>query len=703
MANPTAPTPGLPLPLGATFDGGGTNFAVVVGNIDGDGGDPGGARVELCLFDDDGVETRFVLTERSGSTYHARVDVGPGTRYGYRVRGVRRDGDVWNSNKLLLDPYALAVVGEFTHDERLLDNDLDSAGATARSVVVDPTEFDWEGDRLPRIPWEESVIYEAHVKGLTQLHPGVAEELRGTYLGVSSPAVVDHLRSVGATAVELLPVHRHVSEPRLAEMGLSNYWGYNSIGFCAPHHGYAAGRDGVAAVSEFKEMVKRLHQAGIEVILDVVYNHTAEGGPGGPILSFRGLDNTSYYRSVPDSPGVYDDSTGCGNSVDARRPQVIALILDSLRYWVTEMHVDGFRFDLATTLARGDNGFDSEVSFLAAVAQDPVLSEVKLIAEPWDVGLGGYQVGQFPHPWSEWNGRYRDVVRDFWRGEPAMLGEMAQRICGSSDLYEWGGRSPRASLNFITAHDGFTLADLCSYERKHNEANGEDNRDGTDDNRSTNGGVEGPTDDIAVLERRARQRRSLVATLFLSQGVPMLLGGDELAATQHGTNNAYAQDNEISWLDWAGADLELLTFVQRLGSFRQAHPVVRRRRFLEGRPTGLSVRDDVSWFTSWGEPMGPEHWNDPDGRLIVMFLNGRAIAEPDRDGGHVVDDSLLIIVNGADDATSVTLPVGAWPTSWSIAIDTSVGALVAPASIRAGDHVSVEARTVMVFVATAAD
>ncbi len=683
--------PGSPAPLGATWDGRCTNFAVFVGDA---------SRVELCVFDADGKEHRVELPEHSGGVRHgAFPDIGPGTAYGYRVDGRRRHaGDVWNPAKLLIDPYARAIVGDVRSDsEALLDNDLDSAEVTARSVVVDLDRFDWEGDRPPKVPWHETVVYEAHVKGLTQRHPGVPDEHRGTYLGVASPPVVDHLVSLGVTAIELLPVHRHVSEPHLVAAGLTNYWGYNSIGYFAPHHTYATGDDGVAAADEFRTMVKQLHRAGIEVILDVVYNHTAEAGFGGPILSFRGLDNSAYYRLDPEDPSRYIDYTGCGNSLNMRHPHVLQLIMDSLRYWVTEMHVDGFRFDLASALARELHDVDRLSAFFDLIQQDPVVSKVKLIAEPWDVGEGGYQVGNFPPLWSEWNGRYRDTVRDFWRGVPQTLGDLANRLCGSSDLYDNEGRRPHASVNFVTAHDGFTLADLTSYEHKRNEANGEGNRDGTDDNRSWNCGVEGPTDDPGVLALRERQRRNLLATLWLSQGVPMLLAGDEVAHTQHGMNNAYAQDNEITWIDWADHDGALLEFARRLARFRRAHPVLRRRQFLEGRPTGVSDRDDVAWFSPTGSRMTPEDWQEL--RAVSVLLNGQAITEPGPEGERIVDDSLLIVVCGQDESMKVTLPEGPWPQVWTRTIDTAEDTPVALATHRAGDRIEVAGRSIVVLVA----
>jgi glycogen operon protein len=679
--------------LGITFDGAAANVAVYAGRA---------TRVELCVFDDHGVEHRMDLPEQSGGVWHgAFPDLAPGIHYGFRVHGERRDGrDMWNPAKLLLDPYARAITGELSYHDALYDNDLDSADSVPRSVFCGGLPFDWEDDRPPATPLHETVIYEAHVDALTRLHPGVVEEQRGTYLGIASPAVIDHLRSLGVTALELLPVHRFVTEPDVARRGLENYWGYNSIGFFAPHHAYAAGRDGLAAVDEFKTMVRSLHRAGIEVILDVVYNHTAEGGFGGPILAFRGFDNGAYYRLDPDDPTEYIDYTGCGNTLNMRNPYVLQLIMDSLRYWVTEMHVDGFRFDLASALARELHDVDRLSVFFNMIQQDPVISRVKLIAEPWDIGEGGYQVGAFPPLWSEWNGRYRDSVRDFWRGH-STRGELAERLCGSSDLYDHRGRSPHASVNFITAHDGFTLADLVSFETKRNAANGEDNRDGSDDNRSWNCGIEGPTDDEFVLAVRARQRRNLLTTLFISQGVPMLLAGDELGRSQGGMNNAYAQNNEISWVDWDHIDTEQVEFTRRLTSFRAAHPVLRRRRFFEGRPQGRSPRHDVTWFAPDATLMTDARWEDPTETVLVGVLNGHAITEPDRHGLRIVDDSLMIVVNGADDQVDVVLPSGDWPSTWTVSIDTYHPVAVPVTIHRAADLLTVPSRTVVVLTASA--
>jgi glycogen operon protein len=583
--------PGSPLPLGAIFDGDGTNFSLFTDSAEG---------VELCLFDDDGHEERVTLSELTASCWHAYLPgVVAGTRYGFRVHGpfAPEQGQRFNDNKLLLDPYARAITGDVDWDEAvygyrwgdpaedLSRNDADSAPFVPRSVVVDGA-FAWGNDRHPRTPWHRTMIYETHVRGFTERHPTIPEHLRGTYAGLATPEAIEHLTLLGVTAVELLPVHHFLHDQVLLDRGLRNYWGYNTIGYFAPYSGYASSGVAGEQVGEFKAMVKALHAADIEVILDVVYNHTAEGNHMGPTLSFRGVDNDDYYRLVADNPRYYMDYTGTGNTLNMRMPFVLQLLMDSLRYWVTEMHVDGFRFDLAATLARELHDVDRLSGFFDVIQQDPVINQVKLIAEPWDVGEGGYQVGNFPPLWSEWNGRYRDTVRDFWRGEPAALAEFAYRLSGSPDLYQGDQRRPSASINFITAHDGFTLNDLVSYNERHNEANGENNQDGESHNRSWNCGAEGETDDPDVLRTRIRQRRNFLSTLFLSQGVPMLLGGDEMGRTQHGNNNGYCQDNELSWYDWSLRDenLALLGFTRRLMDFRRAHPVLRRRRWFQGLP-----------------------------------------------------------------------------------------------------------------------
>ncbi|MCC6225709.1 MAG: glycogen debranching protein GlgX [Microthrixaceae bacterium] len=686
--------PGRPAPLGATVDAEAVNIAVFAGSaVD---------RVQVC-FEADGEASVVVdLPERSGGVWHgAFPDIVAGTRYGFRVHGARRNaGDLWNPAKLLLDPYAKAIDGTVRHGDALADNELDSAWSVPRSVVLHD-EFDWGEDRPPSVPWEDTLIYEAHVRGLTIAHPDLPPRRRGTYLGVASPPVVDHLRALGVTAVELLPVHQFVTEPRLAAIGLDNYWGYNSIGYFAPHNRYCTEPgNGRVAVGEFKTMVRALHRAGIEVILDVVYNHTAEGDGTGPILSFRGFDNAAYYRLDANDPSTYIDYTGCGNSLNMRHPNVLQLIMDSLRYWVTEMHVDGFRFDLAAALARELHDVNRLSAFFDLIQQDPVVSGVKLIAEPWDLGEGGYQVGNFPPLWSEWNARYRDTVRDFWRGTGGTLADLGLRLCGSSDLYDIEGRKPHASINFVTAHDGFTLGDLVTYEHKRNEANGESNRDGSDDNRSWNCGVEGPSDDPDVIELRARQRRNLYATLLLSQGVPMVLAGDEIGHTQRGMNNAYAQDNEISWLNWSDVDEEMLAFCRSLNAFRAMHPSLRRRRFLLGRPTGASVRDDVAWFHADGSLMSPEQWVDHHARVVGYVLDGSAIHEVGPRGEAIVDDHLFVAVNGGDRPVSFLLPDGHWSHEWVPWVDTAAG-VVAPGeqTVVAGSSVLVTQRSLRVLVA----
>ena len=694
--------PGRPYPLGATFDGSGTNFALYSSVADG---------VELCLLDDDDNETRVELTEVDAHVWHAYLPgAQPGQRYGYRVHGPYdpANGHRCDASKLLLDPYAKAIDGQIDGHPSLFSyqfkepakrNTSDSLGHTMTSVVVNPF-FDWGYDRPPAHEYHDSVIYEAHVKGLTQLHPDVPEELRGTYAGMAHPAVVDHLSQLGVTALELMPVHQFVHDPHLQAKGLSNYWGYNTIGFFAPHNGYTAYGSRGEQVTEFKTLVKAMHEAGIEVILDVVYNHTAEGNHQGPTLSFRGIDNASYYRLVDDDKAHYFDTTGTGNSLLMRSPHTLQLIMDSLRYWVTEMHVDGFRFDLASTLARELHEVDRLSAFFDLVQQDPVISQVKLIAEPWDVGEGGYQVGGFPPLWTEWNGQYRDTVRDFWRGEPSTLGEFASRISGSADLYEHSGRRPMASINFVTAHDGFTLRDLVSYNEKHNEANGEDNNDGEAHNRSWNCGVEGPTDDPKILQLRGRQHRNFLTTLFISQGVPMLAHGDELGRTQRGNNNVYCQDNELSWVDWEldKERTELLAFTQRLIALRNEHPVLRRRRFFAGAAQhgGESELEEIGWLTPDGARMRDEDWNATYARSIMVFLNGQAIPEPDERGTRIVDDSFLVLLNADAASTDFTLPPPSYARLWTAVIDTD-GTIEVGATRAAGATLSVAGRSVIVL------
>src|SRR5579872_4411973 len=676
----TAVWPGDSYPLGATYDGAGTNFGLF---------SEVAQRVELCLFDDDGSESRVDLREVDGFVWHGYLPgISPGQRYGYRVHGPYNPGagQRCNPSKLLLDPYAKALDGHVTWGQPVFSypfghpdrrNNTDSAPYVPRSAVVNPY-FDWGLDRPPRTQYHETVIYEAHVRGLTMLHPVVPEEQRGTYLGLAHPAIISHLRRLGVTAIELMPAHQYVTDSHLNDRGLRNYWGYNTIGFFAPHNDYATGGRG-EQVQEFKTMVRTLHQAGIEVILDVVYNHTAEGNHLGPTLSFRGIDNAAYYRLVDDDKRYYMDTTGTGNSLLMRHPHVLQMIMDSLRYWVLEMHVDGFRFDLAAALARQFHEVDRLSAFFDLVQQDPVVSQVKLIAEPWDVGDGGYQVGNFPPLWSEWNGKYRDTIRDLWRGQPATLPEFASRLTGSSDLYQQDSRRPVASVNFVTAHDGFTLTDLVSYDHKHNEANGEDNRDGSDDNRSWNCGAEGPSGDPGILALRAPQKRNFLTTLLLSQGVPMLLAGDEMGRTQQGNNNAYCQDNEISWVDWAVRsedDQELLDYVRRLLRLRAEHAVFRRRRFFRGQSIrgGRQRLGDIAWFTLTGEEMTDDDWDAGFAKSLTVFLNGRAISEPDRRGERIEDDSFLLLFNASEQDLTFTIPPRRYGQRWAKALDTAMPA-----------------------------
>jgi isoamylase len=667
--------PGSPYPLGSTFDGGGTNFAIFSEVAE---------RIELCLFDEEGVESRVALPERDGLVWHGYLPrVGPGQRYGYRVAGPYDPaaGLRCNPSKLLLDPYAKSVDGTIDWNEALFSyrfgdpdsyNDTDSAPYAMTSVVINPY-FDWAGDRPLRVPYNETVIYEAHVKGMTMRHPGIPDDVRGTYAGLAHPAMINHFHKLGVTAVELMPVHQFVHDSTLVEKGLSNYWGYNTIGFFAPHNDYSSFGTRGEQVLEFKTMVRSLHQAGIEVILDVVYNHTAEGNHLGPTLSFRGVDNKAYYRLVPGDERHYYDTTGTGNSLNVRHHESLRLIMDSLRYWVTEMHVDGFRFDLAAALAREFHEVDRLSAFFDLVNQDPVVSQVKLIAEPWDVGEGGYQVGGFPPLWTEWNGKYRDTVRDFWRGEPASLGEFALRFTGSSDLYEADNRRPIASINFVTAHDGFTLEDLVSYNEKHNEANGEHNNDGESHNRSWNHGVEGPTDDSDIHSLRERQTRNILCTLLLSQGVPMIAHGDELSRSQHGNNNVYCQDNELSWIDWENArENEVLTeFTARLAALRAEHPIFRRKRFFQGRPIHGSSVDDVAWLRPDGQNMTDDDWANAHLRAIAIYLSGHGIPDRNELGERVVDDSFLLLINSSHQSSTFTLPARSFGPTWELVIDTA--------------------------------
>jgi isoamylase len=693
-----AATPGSPFPLGATWQEGGTNFAVASGTADG---------MLLCLFDSSGAETRVPMRDLDAGIWHAFVPgVGPGEAYGYRATGPYDParGLRCNPAKLLTDPYALAITGQVHYGPEVLGyaggdpdqpSEADSAGHVPRSLVIDG-RFSWSDRARPSYSFADTVVYEVHVKGFTMRHPGVPQDLRGTYAGLAHDAATSHLVDLGVTTVELLPVHHNIPEQFLLDRGLTDYWGYNTIGFFAPHEGYsAAARAGRAGgqVAEFKAMVDALHGAGLEVVLDVVFNHTAEGNQLGPTLCFRGLDNPAYYRLAGD-PRYYIDDTGCGNTVNAGDPLSLRLIMDSLRYWLTEMRVDGFRFDLAPSLARQDGGFDQVAAFFDIVSQDPLVSQAKLVAEPWDVGqTDSYELGRFPPLWREWNGKYRDTMRDFWRSQAGLVGDFASRFAGSSDLFASRGRRPTASVNLITVHDGFTLADLVSYDGKHNEANGEANRDGTDDNRSWNCGAEGPTDDPDVIELRARQRRAMLATLLLSFGVPLLLGGDEFGRTQHGNNNAYCQDNPVTWFDWADVDADLQVFTKQLIALRRAHPVFRRRRFLAG-----AEASELRWYTPSGVAMTDENWSDPNGRSLCLYLDGSD--DPDRaaDGTLLVDDDFLVMVNAWWEPLDFVVPPTRPGQSWHWEVDTFDPASVAPPEPpTAGATVTVGPRSVMLL------
>ncbi len=666
-------------PLGAHYDGAGVNFSIYSQVAE---------KVELCLFDDQDRETRIEMTEQNSYVWHNYLPgIQPGQRYGYRVYGPYdpNRGLRCNPNKLLLDPYAYAIEGNIDSDESLFSywfkspednsamNDLDSASHTMKSVVVNPY-FDWGADRHPNIPYHDSVIYEAHVRGMTNLNIDVPPDIRGTYAGLAYPAVIEYLKNLGVTTIELMPIHQYVNDTFLQEKGLSNYWGYNTIGFFAPHNAYSSSGQRGEQVNEFKSMVKAYHNAGMEVILDVVYNHTAEGNDRGPTLSFKGIDNQAYYRLVDGDPQHYFDTTGTGNSLLMRSPRALQVITDSLRYWVTEMHVDGFRFDLAATLARQFHDVDKLSAFFDIVEQDPVISQVKLIAEPWDIGSGGYQVGGFPSSWSEWNGRYRDCVRDFWRSQPSTLPEFASRLMGSSDLYQMNGRRPVASVNFITAHDGFTMNDLVSYNNKHNEANGEGNRDGESNNRSWNCGVEGPTNIRDVNELRQRQMRNMFATLLVSQGIPMICGGDEVMRTQGGNNNAYCQDNEISWTNWELDDSqrEMLAFVSKMIHLRLSHPVLHRRRFFSGRMPGDPVDKipQAEWFDHTGSIMDMADWQNTHAFSVMIYLNGSDIPEVDWYGNQMVDNDFILIFNAHYEPIQFTLPDERYGKKWKLVVDT---------------------------------
>ncbi|CAB0850636.1 glycogen debranching enzyme GlgX [Corynebacterium diphtheriae] len=699
--------PGQSYPLGSKYDGAGTNFAIFSDVAE---------KVELCLIDAECNEERILLDEVDAHIWHCYLPgVKPGQRYGFRVHGPYNpaEGKRCDPSKLLVDPYARAFDGEFDGHPSLFSYDIndpenpegrnteDSLEHTMKSVVVNPF-FDWGSDRSPNTPYNETVIYEAHVKGMTMRHPDVPESLRGTYAGLAHPSIIEHLKDLGITAIELMPVHQFLQDDRLRDLGLRNYWGYNTFGFFAPQQDYAAAQEPGGAVSEFKGMVRAFHEAGIEVILDVVYNHTAEGNHMGPTIAFRGIDNAAYYRLVDGDKAHYMDYTGTGNSLNVRDPHPLQMIMDSLRYWVSEMHVDGFRFDLASTLARELHDVDKLATFFDLVQQDPIVSQVKLIAEPWDVGEGGYQVGNFPPLWTEWNGKYRDTVRDFWRGEPSTLSEFASRLTGSSDLYANNGRRPTASINFITAHDGFTLNDLVSYNHKHNDANGEDGRDGESHNRSWNCGEEGPTEDPEINKLRARQRRNFLTTLLLSQGTPMIAHGDEMARTQDGNNNVYCQDNETSWMDWELADKNaaLMEFTKRLITIRRNHPVFRRRRFLAGGPLGSEVGDrDIAWLVPSGKLMGQSDWDFACGKSLMVYFNGKAIQEPDARGQRIEDNSFIMMFNAYHEPIDFTLPDTEFGPAWKLIVDTNVdtGYPDEAKTLRAGDSITVEARSTLIL------
>ena len=697
--------PGSRFPLGATPDGEGTNFALFSENA---------TRIELCLFDENGQHERCVpLRETTAHVWHGYLPgIGPGQRYGYRVDGPwePEHGHRFNASKLLIAPYAQALTGQVDWNApvfgyRLGKSDLvrdkrnDARGVPKGIVIAD--DFDWSGDRRPDIALNDSVIYELHVKGFTERHPDLPPELRGTYAGLAAPPVIDYLKNLGITAVELLPVHAFLDDKHLLDQGLRNYWGYNTINFFAPEARYSASGDTGGQVTEFKQMVKALHAAGIEVILDVVYNHTAEGNHLGPTLSFRGIDNASYYRLVPDDPRHYMDYTGTGNTLNAMHPQVLQLIMDSLRYWVEEMHVDGFRFDLASALARELHDVDRLGSFFDVIHQDPVLSRVKLIGEPWDIGEGGYMVGSFPPLWSEWNDKYRDTVRAYWKAGDVSVAELAYRLTGSSDLYQGDGRRPSASINFVVAHDGFTLEDLVSYNDKHNEANGEHNRDGHDHNLSWNHGVEGPTDDPKITAARDQTKRNLIATLLLSQGVPMLAHGDEIGRTQNGNNNVYAQDNETSWVDWDLDDCKraLLGFTREMIALRERHPSLGRPRFFQGRKIRGSQVEDLAWFRPDGEPMTDEEWDEGWARAIGMRLGGKALTEVDQDGNRLVDDDLFLLLNGHYEPVTFCLPPEGHD-AWTVVVDTVSGEVHTNGggrTITAGEEFELPARSLLLL------
>jgi isoamylase len=697
--------PGSPHPLGATWDGNGVNFALYTENATG---------VDLCLFDEPLGKTethRIRIKEVTHQVWHAYIPgLKPGQLYGYRVYGPYEpeNGHRFNPNKVLIDPYAKAIAGRIDWNDSLFGyemgspeedmsfSELDSAPHIPKAVVIDD-RFNWEGDRQLKIPYYKTVIYETHVKGFTQIHPDIPDNIRGTYGAIAHPVSIKYLKDLGVTAIELMPVHHFIADKILKDKGLTNYWGYNTIGFFAPEVKYSGSGFMGEQVTEFKTMVKELHKAGIEVILDVVYNHTAEGNHLGPTLSFRGIDNASYYRLTEDKR-YYNDYTGTGNTLNAQMPSVLKLIMDSLRYWTTEMHVDGFRFDLAATLARELHEVDRLGSFFDIIHQDPIISQAKLIAEPWDIGEGGYQVGKFPPGWAEWNGKYRDCIRDYWRGADSMLAEFAERFTGSSDLYKNDYRLPTASINFVTAHDGFTLHDLVSYNEKHNEANGEDNNDGESHNRSWNCGAEGTTADEGIIKLRNRQKRNFLTTLFLSQGVPMLVAGDELSRTQNGNNNAYCQDNELSWIDWNSADKELIDFTKQLIRFRHKHPTFRRRRWFQGQPIkGMGV-EDIGWFQPDGSEMSEEHWNQDFAKSMAVFLNGQGIRSVGPKGEQITDDSFYIIFNAHHEPLEFKLPSRKYGNNWIKVIDTTTSSITEDSgSYNAKDTITADSRSIIVL------
>jgi glycogen operon protein len=698
--------PGTPYPIGATWDGEGVNFALHSDNA---------TAVELCLFDSEHGETEIVrvfLPEHSHQVWHGYLPgLKPGQLYGYRVHGPYdpANGHRFNPNKLLIDPYAKAIAGvidwhdslfgyNFDAEEKDLSmNETDSAPYIPKSVVIDNSAYDWEGDTRTRVSYHNSIIYELHVKGFTKRNENIPEEIRGTYAGLAHPATIEYLTKLGVTTVELMPVHHFVNDHSLQQKGLNNYWGYNTIGFFAPDVRYSSSKHRGGQVNEFKDMVKAMHKAGIEVILDVVYNHTAEGNELGPTLSFKGIDNATYYRLVEDDKRYYMDYTGTGNTLNANLPSVLRLMMDSLRYWVLEMHVDGFRFDLAPTLARELHEVNRLSAFFDIIHQDPVLAQVKLIAEPWDIGEGGYQVGNFPPGWAEWNGKYRDCIRDYWRGSDSMLGEFAQRFTGSPDLYQDDNRRPTASINFICAHDGFSLHDLVSYNEKHNEANGENNQDGEDHNRSWNCGVEGETDDPEVNRLRSLQKRNFMATLLLSQGVPMIVAGDELGRTQKGNNNAYCQDNEISWIDWANADQELLAFTQQVIQLKKAHPSFCRRRWFQGQPIKGSEVHDIEWFLPEGGVMAENNWNEDFAKSLGVFLNGKGLHSVGLKGEKIIDDSFYVIFNAYHDELTYVLPGAVYAERWEKVLDTANGSQPNGEVYEAGASLIVSGRSVVLL------